>query len=381
MRHNKSSYKGIFFQLILCVFSIFIIIIFTYKWGYFDKKSIAFSDEVKGKSQGDNKKLANNNKISADTNLVISSVGDCTIGTDSKFDESTSLTTVVKNHDNDYGYLFKNSLEILKNDDITTANLETVFTKSEIKADKEYTFKAPPEFAKSLQLGSIEGVNVSNNHTYDFLDKGFQDTIDALKKYKVGYFGYGNRWIRQVKGIKVGFLGYTGWSYSDDLKSKIKEDIDSLKGSGCSAVIINFHWGNEGSYYPNSIQKNLAHYAVDCGADLVVGHHPHVIQGIEKYKGKIIAYSLGNFCFGGNSNPRDKDTLVLQTKFHFKSGKLSEYYVRAIPFSISSVKYINDYCPTPLKDNDKTRVLNKINNFSANFGFRITDSFESVTEN
>ena len=155
---------------------------------------------------------------------------------------------------------------------------------------------------------------------------------------------------------------------------KLKDDIEELKGQGC-VVVINFHWGEEGSYYPNSTQKSIARYAIDQGADLIIGHHPHVIEGLEKYKDKIICYSLGNFCFGGNANPSDKDTFVLQTKFSFDNNKLTKYDIRVIPFSISSVKYINDYCPTPLSGDDKERLLKKINNASTNLGFQVTDSF------
>ena len=163
---------------------------------------------------------------------------------------------MVKTHNNDYYYLFKNAIPVFEKDDITTVNLETTFTNAKSRADKTYTFKAPPEFAKSLNFGSIEGVNISNNHIYDFLDKGFNDTIETLKKYNINYFGEGNKWIKEVKGVKFGFLGYQGWSNNDKFMDKLKDDIEELKGQGC-VVVINFHWGEEGSYYPNSTQKVL----------------------------------------------------------------------------------------------------------------------------
>lgn len=318
----------------------------------------------------DNKKIETNRKVE----ILLSSAGDCTIGTDPSFDGSTSLPTVVRDHDNDYSYLFKNSAPIFQKDDVTIVNLETTFTNATERADKTFTFKAPPEFSKTLILGSIEGVNISNNHTRDYLDKGFTDTISTLKQNNINYFGENNRWIKEINGVKLGFLGYTGWQYNDRLLDKIKKDIDGLKAENC-VVIINFHWGEENSYNPNSTQKRIAHYAVDQGADLVIGHHPHVVQGIEKYKDKIICYSLGNFCFGGNSNPHDKDTFVLQAKFSFNNNNLEKYSVRAIPFSISSVNYRNDYCPTPLEGDSKERVLKKINNLSSSLGFQVSDSF------
>ena len=111
-------------------------------------------------------------------------------------------------------------------------------------------------------------------------------------------------------------------------------------------------------------------------ADLVIGHHPHVIEGIEKYKNKYICYSLGNFCFGGNVNPSDKDTFIFQIKYTADSGNIIKYEVRAVPFSISSVNYINDYCPTPLTGASKNRVLKRINDYYPNNEFKITDSFQ-----
>ncbi len=330
---------------------------------------------VPNKSDNKNKAVSKTpDKTIPTVEVLLSSAGDCTIGTDPNFDKETSLPTMVHRQDDDYGYLFKNALPIFGKDDITIVNLETTFTNSSAKAEKTFTFKAPPTFAKSLNLGSIEGVNLSNNHTYDFLDKGFQDTVQTLKDYKINYFGENNKWIKEVKGVKFGFLGYNGWNYDKELINKLKEDIEDLKNQNC-VVVVNFHWGEEGSYNSNETQKNIAHYAIDKGADLIIGHHPHVIQGIEKYKDKFICYSLGNFCFGGNSNPSDKDTFILQAKFSFDNNKLSKYNIRVIPFSISSVNYKNDYCPTALQEGSKERVLKKLNNISKDLNFQLTDSF------
>jgi poly-gamma-glutamate synthesis protein (capsule biosynthesis protein) len=215
---------------------------------------------------------------------------------------------------------------------------------------------------------------VSNNHIYDYLDKGFKDTIAAVKAENVNYFGEGTRWITEVNGNKIAFLGYRGFSANEALLKKLNADINELKNSGCT-VVINFHWGEENAYYPNDEQKRIAHYAVDQGADLIIGHHPHVIEGIEKYKNKIIAYSLGNFAFGGNMNPNDKDTFILQTKFIFKDNKLSSYGIKAIPCSISSVDYINDYCPTPLKGDRQQQLFDKLNKLSMNLGFTLNNEF------
>ncbi|MEG0549474.1 MAG: CapA family protein, partial [Coprobacillus sp.] len=130
-------------------------------------------------------------------------------------------------------------------------------------------------------------------------------------------------------------------------------------------VLIYFHWGTERSYYPDQVQKDFAHFAIDNGADLVLGSHPHVIQGIEKYKEKYIAYSLSNFCFGGNKNPQDKDTFIYQQTFNFEGNKLlSIDNPNIIPCSISSQNNVNNYQPTPSRGADAERIKNKLENIS-----------------
>ncbi|MCY6370946.1 CapA family protein [Clostridium ganghwense] len=309
--------------------------------------------------------------------ILLTSVGDCTLGRDDKYAYENSLPYIFKKNNNDYSYFFKNVYEIFKNDDITIANLEGTFTDSKAKASKSFTFKAPTNYAKILTHGSIEGVNLSNNHIYDYLDKGFEDTKKALETVNVPYFGEGNIWKTEVKGIKLAFLGYRGFYSSDKFLKKLADDIKSLKSENY-VVIINLHWGKEGSYYPIESQKTIAHHAIDNGADLIIGHHPHVIEGIEKYKGRLICYSLGNFCFGGNKNPRDKDTMIVQVKFNFTNDKFNSYDFKVIPCSISSVNYMNDYCPTPLKGDKKASLIAKINKISSNLDFKIDGEFHNI---
>lgn len=318
--------------------------------------------------------------VEKNTEVLLSAVGDCTIGTDSKFNYATSLPAMVTNSNKDFSYYFKNVYSIFSKDDVTIANLETTFTDSNDKEEKQFNFKATSDFAKSLTLGSIEGVNLSNNHIYDYKEKGFQDTKLALENEKIKYFGEGSKWITKIKGESFGFLGYRGWSTDQSFLDKLKKDILELKKTN-SVIVINFHWGNESQYYPIDAQKQLAHFAIDNGADVILGHHPHVIQGIEQYKNRIIAYSLGNFCFGGNSNPTDKNTFIFQSNLKFTNNNLTSIGVRVIPCSISSVEYKNDYCPTPLQGAAKVNLLTNLNKLSQNSGFKISDEFFYVNVN
>lgn len=311
------------------------------------------------------------------TSVLLSFAGDATIGHDTKFGFANSLPAVLQKNGNDYSYFFKNVLPIFKNDDLSVVNLETTFTNSNSRKAKQFNFKADPEYVKSLTLGYVEAVNISNNHIYDYNKEGFNDTVKTLQSNNVGFFGEGYKYTKDINGGKFGFLGYTGYYYDKTFLNKVKNDIKTFKDEG-RVVIINFHWGAENMYYPIESQSTIAHSAIDNGADLIIGHHPHVIQGIEQYKGKIIAYSLGNFCFGGNFNPTDKDTFILQVKYNLVNGTPESNEVKAIPCSISSVNYINDYCPTPSEGSEKTRILTKLNNISQQFGFKISDEFTTI---
>jgi poly-gamma-glutamate synthesis protein (capsule biosynthesis protein) len=317
------------------------------------------------------------------TEVLLSAAGDCTIGTDTNFWGDT-LPVVFQKKNNDYSYFFKNVLHIFNTDDLTMVNLETTFTSATEKRDKgdavQFHFKAPPHYVKILTEGSIEAVNIANNHIYDYNKVGFEETKKTLEEEGIDYFGEGKKWITTIKGQKFGFLGYQAWYISNEFQKKIKNDIEELKNQGC-VVIINFHWGIERNLYPVEYQKDLAHFAIDNGADLIIGHHPHVIESIEQYKGKFIAYSLGNFCFGGNSNPSDKRSFILQSKFKYKNNELTSIGIKVIPCRISSVESPNDYCPTPFSGDDKTAFFNSINEISPNAGFTIDDNFFFVNVN
>ncbi|WP_164509111.1 CapA family protein [Clostridium rectalis] len=370
---NKKPFIFIFIGLLIMLGTVYYVIYYSVNnmKKADNHKNVSATKEVTAK--------VSKEKAKKDTysQVLISFSGDSTIGHDSNFNFANSLPDVLGKNNNDLSYFYKNVLPIFKKDDITITNLETTFTNSKEKAKKDFNFKADPSYAEALSLGSIEGVNLSNNHIYDYKKKGFEDTIKALKHNNINFFGQGNIWVKQIKGIKFGFLGYLAFNDTSEFRAKIKEDIKKLKNDGCMAI-INFHWGIESNYYPIEMQTNLAHFAIDNGADLIIGHHPHVIQGIEKYKNKFICYSLGNFCFGGNFNPKDKDTFIFQIKYKFKDNKAISYGVKAIPCSISSVDYINDYCPTPLKGDNKARVLKKINKLSPNCNFKISDEFYNI---
>lgn len=298
------------------------------------------------------------------TSITISSMGDCTLGTDESFDQSTSFNAYY----NEYGadYFFKNVRSILEADDLSVVNFEGTLTTETNRADKTFAFKGPAEYTDILTGSSVEAANVANNHSKDYGTKSLEDTITNLTNAGIATFGYENVVVLEVKGVKVGLTGIYELAEHEQKADQVKENIQALKDAGAQIIIVNFHWGVEKEYTPNATQKELAHLAIDEGADLVIGHHPHVLEGVEKYKGKYIAYSLGNFCFGGNKNPSDKDTMIFQQTFTIDSdGKLADDdNINIIPCSLSSSSSKNDYCPTPLEGDEAERVKQKIEKYS-----------------
>lgn len=299
--------------------------------------------------------------------LVISAAGDVTIGTDESFSYTGSFPQEVQR--SGYDHFVKNIRPIFTKDDLTIVNLEGTLTNATAKAKKTFRFKGKPEYTTILVRGGVDAVNVANNHSHDYLQRGFTDTLANLKKYGVGYFGYNMAYTKTIKGVTVGALGYEGWKNEKGLRDQIRRDIALLRQRGAKIVIVTFHWGVERKYYPDATQKALGKWAIDSGADLVVGHHPHVVQGIEEYKGRYIVYSLGNFMFGGNRNPSDKDTFIFQQAFYVREGKLTAQKEAAvIPASVSSVTTHNNYQPTPLSGKEAERVVNKIKTYSKPLG-------------
>ena len=299
--------------------------------------------------------------------LTISVVGDCTLGTDEAFDYSTSLNAYFENYGKEY--FLQNVKSIFEADDLTIANNEGTFTDSSSREDKTFAFKAPASFAGIYSSSSVEAVNTANNHSHDYGEQSFQDTMDALDAQGIVHFGYDETAVMDIKGVKVGRIGI--YELKDGLgrQQQVIDTIQEVKDQGAQVIIVSFHWGTERSNIPDDIQKTLAHLAVDQGADLVVGHHPHVLQGIEKYQGKNIVYSLGNFCFGGNSAPSDMDSMIFQQTFTISNdGVKADNVTNIIPCSISSAYGYNNYQPTPAEGDEKTRIMEKIQERSSWIG-------------
>lgn len=314
--------------------------------------------------------------------LTLSVVGDCTLGTDETFDYDTSLNAYYENYGS--AYFLQNVKSIFSQDDLTIANFEGTLTESDAREDKTFAFKGPASFTSILTDGYVEAVNTANNHSHDYGDQSYEDTMTALDAAGIVHFGYDKTAVMDVKGIKVGMVGIYELKDHLEREQQLKDNIAKVKADGAQLIVVIFHWGNETETVPDSNQTTLGRLAIDEGADLVCGHHPHVLQGIETYKGKNIIYSLGNFCFGGNSSPSDMDTMIYQQTFTITSkGVQADNVTNVIPCSISSAAYegYNNYQPTPAEGDEAARILAKINERSADIQTAEGTTFTAVYNN
>lgn len=301
-----------------------------------------------------------------ETTITISAAGDCTLGTDEGFNYKRSFKG---KYDavQDPAYFFQNVQPVFAQDDLTIVNMEGTLTEETTREPKQFAFKGDAKYAKILTAGAVEAANLANNHSFDYGKKSYEDTITALEAEGISSFGYERTAVMDIKGVKVGLAGVYELAEHIDCKQDLLDNIASLKEQGAQIIIVSFHWGQEKENVPSDVQVELAHAAVDNGADLVLGHHPHVLQGIEEYKGKNIVYSLGNFCFGGNSAPSDMDTMIFQQTFTVKDGKLQEDNVTNIlPCKISSAyeEGYNNYQPILAEGEQKEKIFERLSEYS-----------------
>lgn len=271
---------------------------------------------------------------------------------------------------NDHRWAFAEMNEY-RQADLAMVNLENPLTRaSDPLPDKQFNFKADPDMVNVLKEGGVDLVNLANNHTMDYRDAGLTETVDVLDRAGIWHIGAGRNLeearrpkIVDVKGQRIAFLGYYGELHAAGEnqagtnsidEARIAQDIRSLR-SQVDWIVVNYHWGEEKAAYPADWQVDLARFTIDQGADVVVGHHPHVLQGAEIYKGRPIAYSLGNFIFGGNSRS-NYDTAVLKV-----SVKDRQMKVEFLPIEVRK------YQPRVVDGDRASQILQQIQERSSHF--------------
>lgn len=307
--------------------------------------------------------------------ITVSAAGDVSLGNYYGQGYSGSFRETYDNLQ-DYNYFFENVYDIFSADDMTIVNLEGMLTQAEERReDQEYCISGDAEFVNILTAGSVEAVSMGNNHRLDYLEQGSDDTVKVLEETGIPYaYNQYTGTYETPQGILIGFVSVSETREEPTGEKFLEEGIAGLREAGCDLIFACCHWGEERHYDPNDFQKDLGRKCIDWGADLVIGHHPHVIQGIEEYQGKYIIYSLGNFCFGANRNPNDKDCLIVQQTFTFIDGiKQEETRLKVIPCSVSSVTDRNDYKPTPAEGEEAGRILDKLNMYSLDLGLQFDE--------
>lgn len=272
------------------------------------------------------------------------------------------------------GYFLQNVKPIFEEDDMTIVNFEGVLTESTDLVEKQYNIKGDPSYIEILPLGSIEAVSFGNNHRMDYGQQGCDDTVALFDEKNIPYAYDDKVGIYETQGIRIGFVSVNEHYDGTAVEVWLEDGIKQLQEENVNLIIACCHWGVEMQNYPNDYQLELGKKCIDWGADLVLGCHPHILQGIEVYNGRFIVYSMGNFCFGGNRNPKQKETMIFQQTFTFVDGvKQESRQAKVIPCYISSVMSRNDYCPTPAEGDDYTSILDKINSMSEPFDTKFAE--------
>ncbi len=296
--------------------------------------------------------------------VTLSFLGDCSIGEMIEASgKAGSYTATVDEKGLDWPFSLVR--EYLDNDDFTFANLEVVLTKRTKHADKKFNLRAAPDYAQVLLNSGIDAVNTANNHAMDFLDVGYDDTIAALDSYQIQHFGtlypgtkraQDRLGVYEVKGIKIGAMGF---SYPQDSDvAKITARIKQLREQGCDLVVVSLHWGREEQTSPESWQFTYARKIIDAGADVIWGHHPHILQQVQFYNNKPIFYSLGNFTFGSIAK-LDPDTGIFQLTYDVdENGAVTLQNFTVIPCRTQGS---GDYRPIVIENEaDKQTMLKKL---------------------
>ena len=280
--------------------------------------------------------------------ILITAVGDCTLGGVANHTASSEKLFAGLVDKNGYEYFFKNVLSLFEADDFTIVNLEGPLTTAKDYYDKaNFYFRGRPTDAKILSCSSVEVANMANNHIFNFGQAGFDETLQALKLESIGACGYDVVYFAEKEGVTIGFVGFDQWNSTND---DIRRVIGEVRPN-CDLLIASYHGGVENTHSVSDAVRSAGRLCIDLGADLVIGNHSHMYSGVELYKGKYIIGSLGNFLFGGNTNPKDLTCTIFRQSFTvYPDGRIEDAGIDIIPASVSSVKGSNNCQPCVMEN-------------------------------
>ena len=292
--------------------------------------------------------------------ITLTFMGDCILGSEDKDrGKPQSFDSLVG--EKGMAWPLSGLAELFSQDDYTLVNLEGVLKQdSSHKApNRLHNFRGPADFARILALGSVEGVNLANNHHDDYQRAGRESTLAALREAGIRFSGYGHLDVFEKDGVRVGFAGIreTIWHQG---RRQMTADIQALRDKGCEFIVYSCHFGQEYAENHSQIQREMARADGGAGADLVIGHHPHVVQGVEGHAGGTILYSLGNGVFGGNLHLSEFDGLVVQARLDFRYGYFAGGSLRLIPILTTGAAPENDFRPIIAQGEDALRILARV---------------------
>ena len=293
--------------------------------------------------------------------ITITFTGDCTLGCEERLrDKDYAFNGYARIQG--FDWFFANVKHIFEADDLTVVNLEGVLSDSSSQENtgKTYRFRGRPSYVNILRDASIEAVNLANNHTADYGSQGLKATRAVLKASGIGFFGNRYVYVHDFDGIRIAFLGVWQSDYLDN-RDWFAKKIAALKEDGVNSIVFTFHCGTEYARRHGDSQANFANFALQQGCDLVVMHHPHVLQGIDVVGNRNVLWSLGNFCFGGNCEIRELYTAIAQVTFTFSDeGKYEGQQVRLYPAQISGTSPQSNFQPVLVKGTDAKYVMSLI---------------------
>lgn len=288
-------------------------------------------------------------------------LGDCTLGGEEKNAKSSlGFPRLIEKYGPEFP--FRGLCRLTEGDDLTLANLEVVLSDRKLKKEKKkFNFIGATEYTEILKRGNIECVTLANNHTHDYGDEGYADTKNALEEAGIAWLGTDAPAVwRSDDGLMIGFLG-VNYSLTGNRFKRYEQQARLLREIGCTVLITVMHAGTEYSTNPpDNYQAQIVQRAAQVGCCLVVGHHPHVIQGWDIKDGMPVVYSLGNCSFGGTTFAKDSDAVVLRTELDFEEGTLSDIRLTFYPISITSDARHNNYSPKLLEGDEAERALGKL---------------------
>ena len=291
--------------------------------------------------------------------ITMTFAGDCTLGCHTE--HIGAGFGFLKTVGEDYDYPFRNVRAWFEADDFTMVNLECVLGSAGHPAGRKYAFRGPASYVNILTRNSVEAVSLANNHTVDYGETGYAATKAILEEAELPYVEVNSSTVVTLEnGVTVGIYGTV---YNSIDAEVMVAGIKALREQGVDVIVYAPHWGTEHSFRPTPEQVELGYAAIDAGANIVYGCHPHVLQPIEEYNGGVIYYSLGNFSFGGNIYPSDYDTALIQQELILRpDGTVTLGERTIVPCSVSSMEKRNNYQPTPYEEGTEAydRVLSKL---------------------